>query len=136
MESAQRMMWILWFSLLIAMAGYTALCFFANVRATSNPIMLRAMSIVAAAEVVILFVLRRTMLIPAIALLSSQSQNAAALTRWKTGHIVTWALSLSVALYGLALRYLGFTFTQVAPFFIAGFILMLFYFPRRPVETR
>jgi len=136
MESAQRMMWILWFSLLIAMAGYTVLCFFANVRTIPNPMMLRAMSIVAAAEVVALFVLRRKMLVPAMALLSSHSEDAAALARWKTGHILTWALSLSVALYGLVLRYLGFTFSQVAPFFIAGFILMLFYFPRRPVETR
>jgi hypothetical protein len=135
-EAAQKMMSILWFSLLIAMAGYTILSFFANVRTTPNAIVLRAMSIVAAAEVIALFVLRRKMLVPAMALLSSQSEDAAALARWKTGHIVTWALSLSVALYGLVLRYLGFAFTQVAPFFIAGFILMLFYFPRRPVQTR
>jgi hypothetical protein len=62
-EAAQKMMSILWFSLLIAMAGYTILSFFANVRTTPNAIVLRAMSIVAAAEVIALFVLRRKMLV-------------------------------------------------------------------------
>ena len=108
MESTQRLMWIIWISLLIAMAAYTALCFFAVVQATPSPILLRAMSLVAAAEVLVLFVMRRKLLVPAVALLSSQSEDATALARWKTGNIVTWALSLSIALYGLVLRYMGF----------------------------
>ena len=30
------------------------------------------------------------------------------------------------------LRFLGFSFTQVTSFYIAGFVLMLYFAPRRP----
>ena len=135
MESAHRMMWTIWFSLLIAMAGYTALCFFAAARGTPDPIMIRALSLVASAEVVVLFVLRRK-LIPAGTPVTAQGENSVARARWKSGNILTWALSLSIALYGLVLHYLGFANRQVSPIFIAGFILMILYFPRKHVETR
>jgi len=136
MDSTLRMLLVTWLTLLAAIGGYTTLCFFAVVHVTPSPVMIRAISIVAASEVIVLFVLRRKSVLPAAATLSIQAEDVAALARWKTGQIVTWALSLSIALYGLVLRYIGFSFPQTAPFFIAGFVLMLFYLPRRPVPTR
>jgi hypothetical protein len=42
-------------------------------------------------------------------------------------------LSESIAIFGLVLRILGFSLSQVASFYISGFILLLFFGPRRPI---
>ena len=55
-----------------------------------------------------------------------------ALRRWLTGHILHYSLSLAVALYGLVLRYAGFSLHEVLPFYIGGFVLMLYGMPRPP----
>jgi hypothetical protein len=46
---------------------------------------------------------------------------------------MTYALSEAIAIFGLVLRLIGFSLSQVAYFYIAGFILLLFFGPRRPV---
>jgi len=86
----------------------------------------------AAAMVGAILLVRRVMLKPAESTLARDSEDAAALNRWRAGYIVTFALSEAVALYGIVLRFIGAGFRQVVPFFIAGFILMLFFGPRRP----
>jgi len=63
-------------------------------------------------------------------------ESKAALSRWFSSNIVPWALCLSVALYGLVMRYAGSSLREVSPFFAAGFVLMLCFPPRRPVEMR
>lgn len=45
------------------------------------------------------------------------------------GHIVIYAISLSIALYGLMLDFMGFSMPAVAPFLLAGFALILFFRP-------
>jgi hypothetical protein len=82
-----------------------------------------------------ILVVRRITLMPAESTLAGYSENVAALNRWRIGYIVTFALSEAVALYGVVLRFMGVEFQQVAPFFLAGFILMLFFRPRRPSAT-
>ena len=42
------------------------------------------------------------------------------------------ALAEAIALFGLVLRFIGFTLSQVWSFYIAGFILLLFFGPRLP----
>jgi F0F1-type ATP synthase membrane subunit c/vacuolar-type H+-ATPase subunit K len=64
--------------------------------------------------------------------LRENPEKAVALNRWRAGYIVTFALSEAVALYGVVLRFTGARFSHVAPFFVAGFILLLFFGPRRP----
>jgi hypothetical protein len=135
MNSAMKMMWIIWAALLAALAGYAALCLLAAVNAIPNLIMIRVLSIVAAAEVIAIFVLRRAMLMPAAALLMAQPENPSLLARWKGANIATWALCSCLGLYGVVLRFLGSTFTQAAPFLISSFVLLLFYYPRRPVPA-
>lgn len=53
-----------------------------------------------------------------------------ALKRLRVGYIISFMLSEAVALYGINLRFRGFTLTEVAPFYIAGLLLMIFSAPR------
>ena len=75
---------------------------------------------------------RRWLVVPAEAALARQGEERAALGRWQTGYIVTYALSEAVALFGLVLRVIGFSLSQVATFYVVGLILMMFFGPRRP----
>jgi hypothetical protein len=47
---------------------------------------------------------------------------------------MTYALSEAIAIFGLVLRLIGFSLSQVWSFYIAGIILLLFFGPRRPVR--
>jgi archaellum biogenesis protein FlaJ (TadC family) len=78
-----------------------------------------------------ILVVRRIFVKPAERVLQENPENTVALNRWRAGYIVTFALSEAVALYGVVLRFIGLPFSQVVSFFIAGFILMLFFGPRR-----
>jgi hypothetical protein len=63
-------------------------------------------------------------------------ESKEALSRWFASNIIPWALCLSIALYGLVMRYVGSSLGEVSPFFAVGFVLMLCLPPRRPVEMR
>lgn len=97
-----------------------------------NPVVFQALALLAASMVVALFVLRRLTVRRAEPALSGPSIDSTALMRWRTGVILTLALSEAVALYGFVLRILGFSLSEVAPFYVAGFTLMLFLGPRKP----
>jgi len=79
---------------------------------------------------------RRRMVKPAEQILASQPNDPSALRRWRTGYLITYACGEAVALYGVVLHFLGFTLTEVLPFLLAGFVLILFFTPSRPAEAR
>ncbi len=89
-------------------------------------------SVVIAAAV---FVLRHKVLAPSAALAATQPEDTKALSLWRTAHIDMWALCEVIAMYGLLLRYLGFTVAQAAPFFVCGFVLILALGPRLAKEA-
>jgi hypothetical protein len=97
-----------------------------------SPAFIYSIAAVAASMVGAILLVRRMKLKPAESTLAGNSENAVALNRWRTGYIATFALSEAVVLYGVVLRFVGLGFRQVVPFFVAGFILMLFFGPRRP----
>jgi F0F1-type ATP synthase membrane subunit c/vacuolar-type H+-ATPase subunit K len=76
--------------------------------------------------------MRITMVRPAEDALSRNPDDATAIGRWTTGSIVTYALSESVAIFGLVVRLLGGNFAQAVPFYAAAFLLLIFVVPRRP----
>jgi F0F1-type ATP synthase membrane subunit c/vacuolar-type H+-ATPase subunit K len=76
-----------------------------------------------------LFVLRSEVI------LADHREDTAALKRWRTGYIITYALCETLALFGFVLRFIGFTLSEVAPFYVVGFALMLLFGPRRPRTT-
>ncbi len=84
-----------------------------------------------AAMVGAILLVRRIIVMPVETTLVADSENAVGLSRWRFGYIATFVLSEAIALYGLVLRFVGLGFQQVVPFFLAGFILLLFFGPRR-----
>jgi hypothetical protein len=78
-----------------------------------------------------LFFLRRLTVRRAEPALAGPSIDSTTLARWRAGIIVTLALSELIALYGFVLRMIGFSLSEVAPFYVAGFTLMLFLGPRK-----
>ncbi len=79
-----------------------------------------------------IFMVRRVMVMRAENMLGANAEDSGALSRWRAGNIIILALAETIALHGLVLRFVGFGFSQVLPFFLASFILMLFFGPRRP----
>jgi hypothetical protein len=100
---------------------------------TPNRNLYFALTLVAITTVGMIFAVRRVFILRSEELLASQPEDAATLNRWRTGYVATYALSESVALFGLVLRILGFKLFDVAPFYLAGFSLMLVFGPRKPV---
>ncbi len=132
MDAALRMLRTLRLTLLVFLVFYSALCFWVPAQPTPAPVMFRAIVIVAISEVILIFVFRSKFISQSEPLLAANPDHAATMARWRDGHIVCWALSLSIAFYGVILRYLGFTFSQVLPFLLAGFVLLSVLPPRRP----
>jgi hypothetical protein len=100
----------------------------------NNPALLYALSTATITIVGVILVVRRTLVLQSATALAARPNDAAALNRWRAGYVMTYALSESITLFGLALRLIGFTFAQVWFFYIAGFILLLFFRPRRPLS--
>ncbi len=87
---------------------------------------------VAAAESLIVLFVRQRWVRASEALLLSQPENLEVLGRWLRGYIWGWALSLSIMLYGLCLRFMGATLSQAVPFYVVGALLLLLNPPRHP----
>jgi hypothetical protein len=104
--------------------------------AAPNPIMFYALTMIAVGEVVAISIVRRILITRSEQILSAQPDDPKALSRWRSGYLGIYSASTGIAIYGLLLHVLGFTVSQVTPFFVGGFALILFFSPRRPVETR
>ncbi|MBZ5664053.1 MAG: hypothetical protein LAO30_05565 [Acidobacteriia bacterium] len=77
-------------------------------------------------------VVRRTLVLPSEAALKKNSEDDLAVARWRTGHIVLFAMSEVLGLFGLILRMAGFTLANVCGFYLGAFLLLLLYSPRAP----
>lgn len=88
----------------------------------------------AVALVGVIFVVRRTLVLPAEESLATQPDDSLTLSHWRTGYIMTYILCEIVAAFGLALRFSGGNLQQSLPFYIGGFTLLLFFRPRSPVR--
>jgi len=98
--------------------------------ATPNPVVFRAIAAVAVSLVIVIFVMRRIHGSRTEVLLAAEPQDPKVLLRWRKGYLVIYAMSEAIVLYGVALHFMGFASPQVAPFFIAGALLMLFLRPK------
>jgi hypothetical protein len=75
-------------------------------------------------------VVRRTLILPSEAALEQKYDNLA-LSRWRTGYIVLYALCEMLGLFGFVLRLAGFTLANVWGFYLGGIVLLLLYSPRQ-----
>jgi cytochrome b561 len=97
----------------------------------------RALSFVSIIIVGATVVVRRTLVLSSEAALKERSDDSLAMARWKTGHLLLYALCEVVGLFGLVLRMDGFTLANVWGFYLGGFLLLLLYSPRVPrAESR
>lgn len=96
------------------------------------PLVFYAITAVAISLIATMFAIRRGRLAKLEKTLSSTQEDVAALNPWRATYLLIFMACEAIALYGLVLRFLGFSFAQVAPFYIAGFVLMLYFVPRRP----
>jgi FtsH-binding integral membrane protein len=132
MESSLKALQVVRMAMLVSIVFYILIALLAPSAARPSPIVFYAVTLMAISLVVVLFVTRRILVLRMETVLATQPQDERALARWRTGCIVTYCLSEAVALYGLVLHFLGFTLSEVAPFYLGGFILLLFFGPRRP----
>jgi hypothetical protein len=133
MESALRLLRIVQIAMLASIALYVFVGEAAARRAVApNITMSYAISFVSISIVGVIFVVRRTLILPAEVQLRTKPDDGVLLARWRTGYICTYALCEALALSGLVLRVLGFTLAQVWPYYLGGFALLLLCWPRRP----
>ncbi len=106
----------------------------APVRPSPQPLFFNLIALVAVVEAVVAFFVRGKLISNAEGLWRDNPNTKPALARWFTANIAPWAMCLSVAMYGIVLRYVGYSFRSVAAFFVAGALLMFSFSPRRPEE--
>ena len=93
-------------------------------------LIVQSFSFLAILMVVIAFSFRRKLLPSAIEKLRRDPGDGTALGRWRMANILSMVLTMSVALYGFALRTMGGNRRVVWPFLVASVILMLLWRPR------
>ena len=106
-----------------------------NTQSTPDRNFYFAITLFAITTVGIIFAAWRMFVLRSEVILADQPEDTAALKRWRTGYIITYTLCETVALFGFVLRFMGFTLSEVAPFYVVGFALMLLFSPRRPRIT-
>lgn len=136
MEASRRMMQIMQGAFLMSILVYVLIIKMVPAAGSRNLLMFKILVGVTIALLATIARLRRRLVKPAEETLASQPDDPAALARWRTGYLITYACSEAMALYGVVLHFLGFSLTEVLPFLIAGFVLILFYAPRRPAPAR
>ncbi|HMK21117.1 MAG TPA: hypothetical protein VK466_02215, partial [Terriglobales bacterium] len=70
----------------------------------NNPKLFYALSLATITIVGVILVVRRTLVLQSAAALAARPNDAATLNRWRAGYVMTYALSESIALFGLVLR--------------------------------
>jgi len=81
-----------------------------------------------------IFVVRRTLVLPAATSLQEHPEDGLSLNHWKTGYLATYALCDTLVLFGLVLRFRGSGLQQSLLFYIGGFVLLVFFRPRLAVH--
>src|SRR5262249_24239899 len=95
------------------------------------------LAVLAVSEVGIATGFRARLLRPAVARLEQSPGDSLALAQWQRGQLLRLGFAASVVLYGGLIRVMGFYWTMAAWFFVAGFLLLLWWPPRLelPIST-
>src|ERR1700757_1565378 len=135
MESAIKVIRMIQIAMLVSVVLYVIVGErVGSVPRLNNPVLFYVLSMVTITIVGVILVVRRTLVLQSAVALAAKPNDVATLSRWRAGHIMTFVLSEAIAMFGLVLRIIGFSLSQVAYFYVAGFILLLFFGPRRPVS--
>src|SRR5215472_4725200 len=133
MESAIKVVRIIQIAMLVSVVLYVGVGEgVGSVPKLNNPVLFYVLSLATITIVGVILVVRRTLVLQSAVALAARPNDVATLNRWRAGYVMTYALSEAIAVFGLVLRMIGFSLSQVSSFYIAGFILLLFFGPRRP----
>src|SRR6476660_5388435 len=132
MESARRQLQIVCFGMLVSIVLYFASLRMFPSSQSPNPLIFRLITLCAFATLGMLVLLRKVLVANPSEALRSRPDDSAALAKWKSRQLITWALGESIAIYGLLLHLLGFSTVQVVPFFLAGALLIVIFPPSLP----
>jgi len=132
METVVRQVRLVQLAMLVSVVLYVAVGEFAGRAAASNNALFYTLSLAAISTLGASFVVRRTLVLPAEALLREKPGDRLMQTRWKSGYIFLYALCEAVALFGLILRLVGFSLGHVWGFYLGGGLLLLLFSPRPP----
>lgn len=100
---------------------------------TPDPSLSYVFTTAAVALVGVIFVVRRTLVFRSAEGLAAHPEDALSLIHWKNGQIVTYVLCDVLGLFGLASRFIGDNFQQSLPYYVGGFVLLLFFGPKKPM---
>jgi|SRR5579864_92977 len=131
-ETSLRQLRIIHATMLISIVLYAFISLRAPLRPAPQPVVLYGVAAVCVADLGVILVLRSKLLPHQRPISSSEPDPKILVANWRSACIVTWALCEAIALFGLVLRYMGFAMREAALFFVAGFLLMLLFAPRRP----
>lgn len=88
------------------------------------------LAVLAVSEVGIATGFRARLLRPASERLQQSPQDSAALAQWRLGNLLSFSFATTVVLFGVVIRVTGFSWNIAAWFFVAGFLLLLWWTPR------
>jgi hypothetical protein len=132
MESARRGLQIVRFAMLLSIVLYFIIATRIPAHVAPNPLIFRVLALLAVANLGLVVFFRTIFVRSPAEVLRSSPQDSSALAKWKSGQVLTWAFAEAIALYGLVLHFLGFPIGQVAPFFLAGALLIVIFAPNLP----
>jgi hypothetical protein len=131
MEASLKIVRIVWIAMLIAAFIYLWLPEKLNVQPRDlDSTFYGAFIVLVAVMLASIVILRKLTIGKAEPLIRSNSNDTAALQKWRFGQIVTVALCEAIVLYGLVLRFVGATRSQSAPFYGVGIAAMIVFWPR------
>jgi cytochrome b561 len=132
MRLALRTVRLVQIAMLVAVGVYIAVGEVVRTHFTATPSLLYAASVASIGVVGSLLVVRRTMVLHSETQLREKPDDPSLLARWRAGHIVTYALCEVLALFGLTLRLVGFSISDVWPYYAGSLVLLLLFWPKLP----
>jgi mannose/fructose/N-acetylgalactosamine-specific phosphotransferase system component IIC len=132
MGSALRTVRVIQIAMLVSIGIYAVVGETVGTRVTTDLRVLYAIPFASISLVGAILVVRKTMVLQSEDELKAKPGDPAVLARWKTGYVVTYVLCEALALFGLLLRVMGSTLSQVWPYYAGGFVLLLLFWPRVP----
>lgn len=132
METAVRLVRLVQIAMLVCVVLYVVVGELVGRAAAANNALFYTMSLASISTLGAAFVVRRTLVLPAEALLREKPGDRLVQARWKAGYIFLYALCEALALFGLILRIAGFTLVHVWGFYLGGFLLLWLFSPRPP----
>jgi hypothetical protein len=136
MQSAVKMLRMIQIALLVSIGMYVLVGELVGPHGpvSGTPTLFYGISVVSIMTIGVILVVRRTLVLHSESMMKSATGNTEIMQRWKTGYIVTYALSEALALFGLIVRLDGFRLSDAVTFYLPGFVLMLYFRPRQPAS--